>query len=460
MRYHIFVAPLTMLFLSGCLGPMKLDSSLKNNNVIVARQAIGKFMTQEQKWWLVFNDPVVNQFVDHLLNENISLQIAYARLNEARALTTTTRAALLPDISGSVAVNRGNLSTPKSETLSQVGLSAQWALDIFGKTRASISAAEARAMAFEATVDDVKNIIIADIVRAVIEWRQAQQTIKEVNNLLKDQDQQVSILNMRANAGLIDASFPKRGQAQREQTATQLPLAYAASEKAYYQIEVLLNAKDNDIADYLKTAEVIPIRIPSPNLMSIIALDVLKQRPDLRASQSHLCAARADLAQTVAALWPQININVFFGVQDGTNGLLVAKNPIWSIANAISVPILNFGRLRSMVKSADAKVQQSILEYENKVNLALQQTKTALSDYLHGVNAMNSQAQTLNYRQETVSIARERFERGLTDMTDLTTAQTELDQASLSLISSQTSAAIAYIQLQKALGTATLLPLS
>lgn len=456
MTYYISIATLTVLFLSGCGAPNKPHLSLQKDNTTVSRQVTGKSMTQEQKWWLVFEDPLLHQFVDQLLSENISLQIADARLKEARALSTTARAAFFPDISGSASATRGNVSTLQPETLSQLGFDAQWELDIFGKTRASVKAAQARALAREAAIDDVKNIIIADLTRAVIEWRQAQQTIKEVEHLLLGQDQQVSILKTRANAGLIDASFATRAQAQREQTATQLPLAYAASEKAQYQIEVLLNAKDNYVATCLSAAKESALKVPTPHLIATISLDRLKQRPDLRASQNNLLAARADLAQAEASLWPQVSIGAFFGVQDGTNNLRLAENPIWSIANSISVPILNFGRLRGLVKSADAKAQQALLEYENNVNLAFQESKTALSDYLHGVNAMNSQAQTLSHRQETVDIARERFERGLTDMTDLTTAQTELDQASLSFISSQTSAAIAYIRLQKALGTATL----
>ncbi|MCS5707371.1 efflux transporter outer membrane subunit [Candidatus Berkiella cookevillensis] len=454
MKYRVALAALTTLCVSACSAPHIPYSSCSQKNTAI-NLSLTEAMTQEQRWWYAFNDPLLNQLVDQLLLENINLQIAYARLQEARALTKVARSDFFPHIAGVASATRANVSSLKPETLSQIGFDAQWELDLFGKTRASVQAAKARTQAHEAAIDDVKNIIIADLARAVIEWRQAQQSIQEVNHLLHGQDQQVSILNIRANAGLIDASFAKRAQAQREQTATQLPLAYATAEKAQYQIETLVNSKNNAIAFSLDHAKEHSVIVPTPQQITILPLEIIKQRPDLRASYNNLLAARADLAQAEASLWPQINVSGFFGVQEGTHGLVLAENPIWSIANTLSIPILNFGRLRGLVKSADARAQQALLEYENNINLALQECRTALSDYLHGINAMNRQAQTLRHRQETVEIARERFERGLTDMTDLTTAQTELDQASLSFISSKTSAAIAYIKLQKALGTAT-----
>lgn len=84
---------------------------------------------------------------------------------------------------------------------------------------------------------------------------------------------------------------------------------------------------------------------------------------------------------------------------------------------------------------------------------ALQETRTALSDYLSGLAAVAQQEGALKHRRDAVALAKERFTRGLTDMTDLTTAQTELDEATLTLIERQANAAIAYIRLQKALGT-------
>jgi outer membrane protein TolC len=129
----------------------------------------------------------------------------------------------------------------------------------------------------------------------------------------------------------------------------------------------------------------------------------------------------------------------------------LSSNPVWSLASSLTAPLINFCRLRSEIDASNARANAALLQYENATNLALQETKTALSDYLNGVNTVKAQEEALINRQEAVRLARIRFDRGLTDMTDLTTAQAELDEATLSLITLQTQTAIAYIRLQKAL---------
>lgn len=117
------------------------------------------------------------------------------------------------------------------------------------------------------------------------------------------------------------------------------------------------------------------------------------------------------------------------------------------------MPVLNFGRLQRQIDATDARTLEASLRYQDVVNRALQETKTALSDYLNGMQAVQLQQEALTARKNTVALATERFERGLTDMTDLTTAQSELDQATLELIIKEITTAIAYIRLQKALSS-------
>ncbi len=168
-----------------------------------------------------------------------------------------------------------------------------------------------------------------------------------------------------------------------------------------------------------------------------------------------MLAAQADLKKAEADLWPKISIEGFFGVQRTSSGVIASGNPVWFLTSSIAAPLLNFGRLHSAVDAASARSKEAMHSYENITLLALQEAKTALSDYLNGVNAVNQQTRALKHRQNAVRIAKERFKRGLTDMTELTTAQTELDQATLAMIEKKTAAAIAYIRLYKALGTRT-----
>jgi multidrug efflux system outer membrane protein len=447
MKHNLWLITLASLLLSGCstlsMPWQDEEPSAASSESVVSQSA----------WWSDFKDPLIDEFVGKLQTQNIDIQIAEARLAEARALKTVSRSGFFPDLSATANGTRGNTASPKPEAIGQAGFDISWELDVFGRTRAGVDATEARRLASLAGIDDAKNIVTAELVRAVIEWRQAKQTTKEINDLLKAQDDQVSLLESRTKAGLIDASFLERAQAQRAQTASGLPDAEAAANAAKYQIERLLAVRDQSVQTAFANADIKIMNIPRVEDALSITLERVRHRPDVRQARANLLASQADLKQAEADLWPRVTLSSFFGVQDGSDGLRLADNPIWSLASAVTMPLLNFGRLRGMVDAADARVQQASLRYEDTINRALQETKTALSDYLNGINAASAQESALKSRRDTVRIAKERFDRGLTDMTDLTTAQAELDNATISLINIKTETAIAYIRLQKALAT-------
>jgi multidrug efflux system outer membrane protein len=444
----VCMIPLAALLLSGCS-----TSSLSWQDTKQVPVS-SKIEISQSIWWSDFNDPLINEFVQQLQTQNIDIQIAEARLVEARAMKTVSRSGLFPDIAVNATGTRGNTTSINPTTFGQMGFDTSWEIDVFGRTRAGINAAEARRLISLAGIDDARNIVTADLVRAVIEWRQAKQTIKTINDLLMAQDEQVTLLASRERAGLIDASFAERARAQRAQTATELPNAEAAASAAQYQIERLLAVRDETIQSALATADLQILNIPRAEDALSITLERVRNRPDVKQARAELLGAQANLKVAEADLWPRVTISSFFGVQDGSDGLRLAENPIWSIASGVTTPLLNFGRLKEMVKAADARAQQAALRYEDTVNHALQETKTALSDYLKGMNAVFAQEKALKSREDTLRIAKNRFDRGLTDMTDLTTAQAELDTATLAFINIKTKTAIAYIRLQKSLATA------
>lgn len=416
-----------------------------------SRQEILEQKIGSQGWWLVFNDPLLNNLVNQLNTQNIDIQIAKARLSEARALKIPAQSGFFPSVDSVASASRSDVSIPQIQDIAQAGFDAKWEVDLFGQTRARVSAAEANRLSRIAGVGNARSIVIADLVRAVIEWRQSLRTISKTKDLIKVQDDQVTLLNARVKAGLIDSSFLERARAQRAQTSTSLPQAEAAANAARFQIERLLAVRDGSVETILATDTMPSIRIPNPEEFGEITIETLRSRPDIAIARAELLGAEANLDGAEAALWPQISLSAFFGIQDGSDGVRLSSNPVWSLSSSLSAPLLNFGKLRSEVKAANARTQAAALNFENVVNLALQETKTALSDYLNGLNAVAAQELALQARKDTVRIAKTRFDRGLTDMTDLTTAQAELDSANLSLIRQETETAIAYIRLQKAL---------
>jgi outer membrane protein TolC len=330
------------------------------------------------------------------------------------------------------------------------GFDTQWELDLFGKTRSQFRGVRARWQAKVALLEDMKHTMLFELMRAIVAWRQAQETLEETKDLLTTQDKQIALFTQRSQAGLIDATFLLRAQAERAHTSTHLPLAQAEADRARYSIARLLAMPADQLE--LEDARHGSFHLPSVDRVVSVDAEILRERPDVRALRAQMLAAQSDLKAAEADLWPRLSVGAFFGVQHGSDGVKLASNPIWSLASSLTFPILDFGRLRGAVDVANARARAASLEYENGVLLALQEVQTALSDYLNGINAVACQEKTHRFRKDTVKLASDRFAQGLTDMTDLTTAQSELNQATIQLIDQRALAATAYIRLQKALG--------
>ncbi|TAE34507.1 MAG: TolC family protein [Alphaproteobacteria bacterium] len=287
--------------------------------------------------------------------------------------------------------------------------------------------------------------------RSIVNLRQAQQTLEESRALLDIHDTQITLIAARAKAGLIDHTLLTRAQAERAQTATQLPIAQAMHDGAIYQIEQLMGVPSGALRERIVSTQG-ELAVPPASETINITLESMRDRPDIRSARSDMLAAKSDLAKAEADLWPRISIKSFFGVQEVSEGVPVAANPLWSLSSGITMPILNFGRLHRAIDAADARAQSAIAGYERASLIALAETNTALSDYLTGINALEHQEDAFALRTHTVQLATTRYDRGFTDMTDLTTAQSELNQATLSLIARKATVAYAYIRLHKALG--------
>lgn len=405
------------------------------------------------KWWKSFEDPLLNQFAEQVLTENLDIKIAAARFIAAHESTKIVSSKLYPELfaKGSFERQKG-LSYPEQENLGLAGLNLNWDIDVFGKNRAALRKAQAHENRLSANINQVRNLMIAKLAEATIDWRQAQETIKTTRLILNAEDLEIKLFDERQKAGLIDASFTERAKAERAQTATQIPQANAARATAMNQISLLLGFTDDRLTQSLKSAPMKRIKITSPEWIHEISLKTIKKRPDVQGARFQLLAAQANLEEAEANLWPNLSVGGFFGLGDGTKGTNLGSNPFWTMASSVTAPILNFGRLKAAVGSASAKAQEAEFNYQNTVLLALQETKTALSDYLYHLNTLHAQDEALKRRKAVVDLAKERFEKGLTNMTNLTTAQTELTQATLESIKLQTMTAKAYIRFEMALG--------
>ncbi len=403
-------------------------------------------------WWQAFQDPLLDHLVAALVSQNIDIQIAKARLTQTRSYQKSAAAGFSPNISGHIALSQGNRTRLTPETFFEAGFDTAWEMDFFGGIRAELDAVDAQVLSREAAVDDAIQIVVADLARAIVTWRGARETLYNLNRLLTLQEDQIRLLEAKTGSGLTHSGALEASKALRAQTLAMIPSATTDMATARYQIARILNDKTGQTEATLKTHTAFQRTLPMIKTLGETSLETLQSRPDVRMAKASLLASQSQLKEAESSLWPTLTLSSFFGMQHGSEGLWLDDNPIWSWGSAMSGPILDFGRLRGTIDAADARSLEALLVYENTLNFAVQETKTALSDYLNGRNAIEKQSDILRSRAATVDIEKARFENGLTDMIPVSMARAEYLQANLTMIQRNTAHAIAYIHLQKALG--------
>lgn len=406
-------------------------------------------------WWEVFKDPLMNHLATQMLDQNLDLKLAKARIEEARALHYIAQSNLLPDLSLQGTATRGNtaIGTLRPQGFMQLGFDATWEADLFGTNQASLSAQSARLQGALFNAVDVKRVVVAELIRNVIVWRQAHQTLCQTQQILTLRGQQIALLQARFQAGLMDARTLTQAQAQRQQTASSLELRKAAVIQTQYSLENLMGMKPESLTSLLSASKNAKLSIPHPKVAFAIPLQAIRRRPDVQVAGAALLAAKAEVQKAEADLWPKLNLGAFFGARDTTSGLglVTAPNPIWSLSSGLLMPLLNFGRLKQAVKTADARCQQAAIIYKKTVLSALQEAHTALSDYVKAINALAQQQAALKQLQKNVDLAQERHARGLTDRLAVLAAELVREESMLDLIQRQQASALAYVRLKKAL---------
>lgn len=438
---------IALLCISACTGADRWFAPAENLTRTVK-------LTEGQQWWRQFDDPLMNDLTEQLWAENLELQIAQTRIDEARGLLRQQRGGWFPSVDATGSASRANdgFGQVKPASILQGGFDASWELDAFGRMSAGVDAAQARLVAREATALEVQQSVLAELLSSIVRWRQAQERTEVSKALSGTQREEVRLLEVRHKAGLTDASALARARAQLLEISAEIPVAQARMRQAQAQMERLLGLKDGALTERLKATSRHTIAIPRPAQIQQISLESVAERPDMRAARAELLAAQADLKAAEAALWPRISLSGFFGARDVSVALPLADNPIWSLASSITVPLLNFGTLRGAVDTSNARAHSAMLQYENTAQRAVEETRIALEDALGRIEAAQVQQRSLQDRKDAVVLATERNRSGLKDMTEVTTAQAELDRASLLSIDHSVEAALAYVRLQKSLG--------
>lgn len=444
----------TVLIVSICLALAAcapLNETSKTPHVAV--QTANKSLTPVKRaaiqaaWWQKFNDPLMTALIQEAWQANPDLASAQASVKSARAQGVIAGASLFPSLASSGSARTAN----GSGTSLSVGMDASWELDFFGANRLANRAAQAEVNVAEASYEDVKASLAAEVASAYVNLRLAQARLSVAQQNSKSRKETVSLTNLRQQAGLSSGLEVEQSKLSLGQTQAQIPVLEGAVARSKYTLAVLSGKAPEALDPRLKLPK--PIPNATGRLSAEIPANALRQRPDIRAAEYRVAAASARVGEAQANFNPSFNLGGSLNLTGKNLGdLFDINNLARSLLASISAPLFDGGRLKQQVVVRDAAYEQAVAAYQKAVLSALQDVANSFAT----LSALQKQqpilAQNLQLAHSAENLARLSYNAGTADFQNVLDAQRSVLSAQESLLSAQADDSLALISLYKAVG--------
>jgi NodT family efflux transporter outer membrane factor (OMF) lipoprotein len=414
------------------------------------------------RWWAEFNDPRLNSLVERAVQSNLDLRLAEARIREARASRAVTASEAWPtmDISGSYSRSRGSENVPFSESpgragreedLFTTGFDASWEIDVFGRVRRSVEAAEAR---IEVSVEDRRDTLVTllgDVARNYIELRGFQRRIAVARANLNAQQETLDLTRVRFRAGLASYLDVAQAEAQVNTTAAQIPTLEGSLKQAAHRLAVLLGLEPGAL--WMESSGEAPIPALPPEVLVGLPSELLRRRPDIRRAERQLAAATAETGVATADLFPRFFLTGSAGLQSvSASDWFSSGSRFWSVGPTISWPVFDAGRIRAHIAVQGAQEEQAWSQYEKTILTALEDVENSLVNYSSEQTRHRSLVEAVAANRLAVEMSNELYLKGLQDFLSVLDSQRSLFTSESDLAQSEAAMASNLVSLYKALG--------
>jgi NodT family efflux transporter outer membrane factor (OMF) lipoprotein len=466
MKRAVFIA----LLLTGCtVGPNYSEPQLAVPPSYL--EAPGAGQADLNRWWMGFNDPQLTALVDQALKQNLDIEMAAARIREARAQQGVAGASSSPQVAAEASVTRqrisenaipvppgagsgggGSIGLPGSEFTSwRAGFDASWELDLFGRNRREREGASARTEASIWNRRDAEVMVAAEVASSYFRLRTLQARIANAEAELARLTRFEQLVAARTRGGLVTGQDLEQQRSERAAAAAAIPALHAEAKAEIHALGVLTGQAPGALANDLMAPTDLTPDIPS--VPSGLPSDLLRRRPDIRAAERQVAAATADTGVAVADLYPRISLTAAPAlVSTALGSLLQWGSRSFSAGAAIDWPIFDGGRRKANVKVSNARQEQALIAYRKAVLTGLQDVEDALARVDGDRNQSARLEAALGTARRAEEIARTRYRGGLVILSDVLVAEARRIQLEEQLIETRGAEARDTVALVKALG--------
>ncbi|HCJ84781.1 MAG TPA: hypothetical protein DHV41_05320 [Parachlamydiales bacterium] len=420
------------------------------------------------KWWEVFKDALLDKYIRLAMENNNDLRAAESNILAARALRQIVSSKLYPQLDLDLNATRtaysqnGLFSTlgggavptvqlPRFLNLFNALFAASWEIDLFGKTRRLVEAAEAWVGRTTERKNDLIISLLAEVAENYLEVRGNQNLLALRQENVALLEKTLAIEQKRFETGYVNAFDVAQIEAELALARAAIPPLQSHIYTGIYALSVLTGQYPGAF-----TEEMLPIE-PLPKEPAIVRVglqsDLLRRRPDVREKERELATATAFVGVAVASFYPSFSLSADGGFQSLAIKELFQKNSkTWSLGTDLLMPLFRGGRLVGQLHASEASVAAAAFAYQQTVLNALEEAETTLAVYLQDLFKINHLQHNVAWNREKVALTRRRYESGLVSLMEWLNLKRELNGVEQNLLQSRITSLVDLVSLYKALG--------
>ncbi|WP_156680538.1 efflux transporter outer membrane subunit [Sphingomonas profundi] len=411
----------------------------------------------DDRWWRMYEDPVLDGLVADALAANTDVRVAVARLDRARATLREAKTDREPQAAIGAGGSYGRTAQIQSlpgldreRATYDAGLDVRYEVDLAGRVRRNVEAARGDVGAAAADADAVRVAIVAATTRAYVDAAAAAERLAVATRIVALLDRSATLTMKRVEAGRAAKLDAVRIAALRDQRAALVPAIAAERQAALFRLATLTGRTPQDLPPQAA------MRATTPRLARPIPIGdgaaLLARRPDVRAAERRLAAATARIGVATAELYPQISLGGSIGATaTGLSDIFTGGAFRWLLGPLLSWTV-NQSAARARIAGAEADMRGALATFDGSVLIALEETETALSTYARELDRRARLQSARDNAASAARVTRARQREGQIDFLEVLDAERTFADADADLASADARIAATQVDLFRALG--------
>ncbi len=417
----------------------------------------------QQTWSQIFSSPELQELIAIALqnNQELNLQLqeiiiarneAYARTGEYRPRVEAGAGIGIEKVGEHTSQGVGDEQAGLAQNLGDFsfGLRGSWEVDVWRKLRNGAKAANLRYLATIEARNFLVTQLIAEIGRSYFELVAIDSQLEILTRNIEIQTSAVDVVRIQWQAARVTALAVQRFEAE-----------VLKNQSKRYELEQERIRTENRI-NFLVGQYPQPIRRNSAEFRQVLPpaigvglpSDLLTNRPDVRAAELALEAAKLDVAAAKASFYPSFTIDAELGYR-AFNPLHLLATPAsvaYGVAGGLVAPLINRRAIKAQYRTANAMQLQAVIRYEQTVLQAFTDVASQLAAVANLARAFEIQQKQVDTLAKAVDTSNLLFQSTRADYMELLLTRRDSLEAEMELVETKKQQFLAMVNIYQTLG--------